>query len=108
MQIGAAQMAVVPTELDPQIGMHHRAALEANGAEHTLIVGLGNDHLGYQVPFDKWNPSCFACAPYILAGVPELCPALPSDCSTVFENNVGQLVDPQVSKALYDAIDLLP
>jgi len=106
LRIGDGQFAVVPTELDPQIGNTYRAALEDEGADHTLIAGLGNDHIGYQVPYAKWDDSCHACAPYILAGVPQFCPLFPNiDCNTVFQNNVGQQVDPAISDAFFEAVD---
>ena len=38
--------------------------------------------------------------------MPELCPLYPNiDCNTVFENNVGQQVDPSVTDAMLEAID---
>jgi len=98
---------VVPTELDPQIGATYRQALvDATGAEQSFIFGLGNDQIGYQVPFAKFDDSCFVCAPFVLAGVPQLCPLFPNiDCSTVFQNNAGRLVDPGVTEAMHEAID---
>jgi hypothetical protein len=107
VQIGRSAIAVVPVELDPQIGFGYRDALVAQtGAAHTLIAGLANDEIGYQVPFAKWDDSCHACASYIILGVPELCPLAPDiDCNTVFQNNVGQQVDPSVSGAVLEAID---
>lgn len=106
LRIGIGQMAVVPTELDPQIGNEYRAQLVDEGAQHTMIVGLGNDLLGYQVPFAKFDDSCQICAPFILGGVPQLCPLFPNiDCNTVFQNNVGRDVDPSVSSAIQQAID---
>jgi hypothetical protein len=103
LRIGAGSFAVVPTELDPQIGETYRA--EMVGAEHTFIIGLGNDEIGYQLPAAKWDDSCHACAPFILAGMPELCPLFPNiDCNTVFQNNVGQEVDPTISGALVPLI----
>jgi hypothetical protein len=104
-RIGEGSFAVVPSELDPQIGEIYRRHMA--GAEHTFIVGLGNDEIGYQLPKDKWDPSCHACAPFILAGVPQFCPIQPIDCSTVFINNVGQEVDPTVSGALLPLLDAL-
>jgi len=99
-RINEASFAVVPTELDPQIGETYRAAMA--GAEHTFIIGLGNDEIGYQLPAPKWDDSCHACAPFILAGVPHFCPLFPNiDCNTVFENNVGQDVDPAISGAMF-------
>lgn len=101
-RINEASFAVVPTELDPQIGETYRDLMV--GAEHTFIIGLGNDEIGYQLPAEKWDDSCHACAPFILGGVPQLCPLFPNiDCNTVFQNNVGQAVDPTIS----DAISLL-
>lgn len=98
-RINEGSFAVVPTELDPQIGETYRAQM--TGAEHTFLIGLGNDEIGYQVPYAKWDDSCHACAPYILGGVPQFCPLYPNiDCNTVFENNVGQQVDPSITGAL--------
>jgi hypothetical protein len=106
LRIGDGQMAVVPTEIDPQIANEYRAALEDEGAKHTFIVGLGNDHIGYQVPFAKFDDSCQVCAPFILAGVPQFCPLFPNiDCDTIFQNNVGRQVDPAVTNAVHEAID---
>ena len=105
LRIGPASVALVPTELDPQIGFGYRARM--TGAEHTFVFGLANDHIGYQVPFAKWDPSCHVCAPFIIAGVEELCPVQPIDCNTVFENNVGQGVDPAISHALEPLLDAL-
>jgi len=97
---------VVPDELDPQIGSGYRDQIaDATGAEHTFIAGLGNDEVGYQVPFAKWDNSCHACAPYIIAGFPQFCPIQPIDCNTVFENNVGQQLDPAISEAFTQAVD---
>ncbi len=107
VSIGRGAIAVVPDELDPQIGFGYRDALVARtGAAHTLIAGLGNDEIGYQVPFAKWDDSCHACASFILLGIPQSCPLFPNiDCNTVFQNNVGQQVDPSISEAMSEAID---
>jgi hypothetical protein len=106
VRIGKGAIVVVPTELDPQIGFGYRAQLAgATQAQHTFIAGLGNDEIGYQVPFAKWDDSCHACASYILLGVPQFCPLFPNiDCNTVFNNNVGQQVDPSVSEAFGQAV----
>ena len=103
LRVGDASFAVVPGELDPQIGEIYRAQMA--GAEHTFIVGLGNDEIGYQLPADKWDDSCHACFPYVLVGIPQLCPVQPIDCNTVFINNVGQAVDPTVSSAILPLLD---
>jgi len=105
-RINEASFAVVPSELDPQIGETYRDHMV--GAEHTFIIGLGNDEIGYQLPAAKWDDSCHACAPFILAGVPQFCPLYPAiDCNTVFENNVGAAVDPTISGALEPLLDAL-
>jgi hypothetical protein len=105
-RINEASFAVVPTELDPQIGETYRDRMV--GAEHTFIIGLGNDEIGYQLPAPKWDDSCHACAPFILAGVPQFCPFFPNiDCNTVFENNVGADVDPAISGELELLLDAL-
>jgi hypothetical protein len=106
VRIGKGAIAVVPVELDPQIGFGYRDLLAgATGAQHTFIAGLGNDEIGYQVPFEKWDDSCHACASYIILGVPEFCPLFPDiDCNTVFQNNVGQQVDPAISEAFEQAV----
>jgi hypothetical protein len=104
-RIGEGSFAVVPSELDPQIGEIYREHMA--GAEHTFIVGLGNDEIGYQLPKDKWDDSCHACAPFVLGGVPQFCPIQPIDCNTVFINNVGREVDPTVSGALLPLLDAL-
>ncbi len=112
LRIGLASLAIVPTELDPQIGEQYRSQMRdalppwLRPFQHTFIVGLGNDHIGYQVPFDKWDDSCHVCAPYIILGVPQFCPLFPNiDCNTVFSNNVGQQVDPSVSNAIAPLIE---
>lgn len=105
LRIGDGSFALVPSELDPQIGATYRARMR--GADHTFIFGLANDEIGYQVPFAKWDNSCHECAPYIIGGVVEFCPAFPPDCNTVFENNVGQQVDPSITGALTPLIDAL-
>ena len=106
LQVGDAAIVVVPDELDPQIGFTYRDAIaDQTGAEHTLIFGLGNDEIGYQLPADKWDDSCHACASWIIIGLPAMCPVQPIDCNTVFNNNVGQEVDPTITPAVLQAID---
>ncbi len=104
-RLGAGSFAVVPGELDPQIGETYRAAM--TGAEHTFIVGLGNDEIGYQLPKPKWDDSCHSCFLFVLFGAEGDCPIQPVDCNTVFINNVGQEVDPAVSGALLPLLDAL-
>lgn len=105
-RINKASFAVVPSELDPQIGETYRDLM--SGAKHTFIIGLGNDEIGYQLPEEKWDDSCHACGPFVLAGVPELCPLFPNiDCDTIFQNNVGSGVDPTISGALVPLIEAL-
>jgi len=100
--INEASFAVVPSELDPQIGETYRAAM--TGAQHTFIIGLGNDEIGYQLPAEKWDDSCHFCAPFVLSGAAQLCPVQPIDCNTVFQNNVGEDVDPSISGAMFPVL----
>jgi hypothetical protein len=100
LRIGPAQLAVTPNELDPQIGDHYRSLM--TNAEHTWVLGLGNDEIGYQMQAAKFNPSCHACAVYVAIGNEENCPIALElgeeavDCSTVFFNNVGPRADGQL------------
>lgn len=95
LRIGPAQMVLTPNELDPQIGDEYRALMTE--ADHRFVAGLANDELGYQMPFEKFNPSCFLCAFEVLFGNEEDCPLFSTlDCSTVFINNVGPATDPQL------------
>lgn len=103
-RINEGSFVVVPSELDPQIGELYRDRM--THAKHTFIIGLGNDEIGYQLPAEKWDNSCFACAPFILADVPQFCPLFPDiDCNTVFQNNVGPQVDPTISSAIEPILD---
>lgn len=103
-RIGDAGLIVVPTELDPQLGQQYRQALSV--VPNSFIVGLGNDHIGYQLQQEKFDSSCQDCAPFILGGVPEFCPHYPQiDCNTVFQNNVGPLLDPAISGALMPLLE---
>lgn len=103
-RINEASFAVLPSELDPQIGELYRERMR--GAKHTFLIGLGNDEIGYQLPAEKWDDSCHACAPFILGGAAEFCPFFPDiNCDTIFQNNVGQEVDPTISAALEPMLD---
>ena len=110
IRIGAAQIAVTPNELDPQIGDVYRAMM--TGAEHKFIFGLGNDEVGYQMPENKFNPSCFECAAQVLLGgecpFVELNDVLDDwDCGTVFMNNVGPSADPVLQAGMADLLGQL-
>jgi hypothetical protein len=98
IRIGPAQLAVTPNELDPQIGNRYRDLMSQ--ASHRWVLGLGNDEIGYQMPQEKYNPSCVECAIYILYDNLAACPIYVElgpdavDCSTVFQNNLGPNADP--------------
>ena len=100
-RVGDAGLIVVPTEIDPQIAMQYREAFTS--VRDKLVVGLGNDEIGYQVQVEKYDPSCNICAPFILAGFPQFCPVPSPDCSTVFQNNVGVKLDPVITEAVMKA-----
>lgn len=99
-RVGDAGLIVVPSEVDPQIAMQYREAFSS--VKDKLVIGLGNDEIGYQLQSEKFDDSCNLCAPFILAGVPQFCPIDP-DCSTVFQNNVGIEMDPVISGAVMKA-----
>jgi hypothetical protein len=108
IRIGPAQLAVTPNELDPQIGDRYRDRMSQ--ASHRWVLGLGNDEIGYQMPQEKYNPSCVECALYILVDNLAACPIYAElgpdavDCSTVFQNNVGPDADPLLTGELEAAI----
>jgi hypothetical protein len=104
LRIGPAQIAVTPNELDPQIGDLYRARM--SGAEHRFLAGLGNDEIGYQMPEEKFNPTCFLCFVQVLGGAPSSCPlAATLDCGTVFINNIGPSADSLLRGRLEPLID---
>jgi hypothetical protein len=104
-RVGQGSFAVVPGELDPQLGERFRARM--TGAKHTFLIGLGNDEIGYIVPNEKFDTSCQQCALLDVAGLGGLCPVQPYDCSTVFQNNVGPETEPTLSGALNTLLDAL-
>ncbi|HVH07464.1 MAG TPA: neutral/alkaline non-lysosomal ceramidase N-terminal domain-containing protein, partial [Myxococcota bacterium] len=100
LRIGPAQMALTPNELDPQIGYAYKDQME--NADHKWVMGLANDEIGYQMPAEKFNPSCHACAAFVILGNDADCPIAQElgvdvvDCSTVFMNNIGPMTDTQL------------
>jgi hypothetical protein len=104
LRIGAAQFVITPNELDPQIGNQYRDLMA--GAEHKFVVGLGNDEIGYQMPAEKFNPSCYLCFNYNILGVdPEgTCPQETNDCGTVFVNNIGPDTGTQLHEVVTDLL----
>jgi len=106
LRIGSANIAVTPNELDPQIGDRYRARMTK--AAHRFVAGLGNDEIGYQMPAEKFNPTCHQCWFYVAQGLDDQCPlAATLDCSTVFFNNIGPLADPQLEGAMMGLLDAL-
>lgn len=109
VRIGPAQLAFTPNELDPQIGDLYRAQM--TGAQHRWLVGLANDEIGYQMPFEKFNPSCFECALYVLIGDVSACPIAAAlgedvvDCGTVFQNNLGPGADPVLQAEIQTVLE---
>jgi hypothetical protein len=111
LRIGAAQMAVTPNELDPQIGDLYRARM--TGADHRWVLGLGNDEIGYQMQAAKFNPACHECAVYVAIGNEAECPIALElgedavDCDTVFFNNIGPRADGQLQGHMQSLLDEL-
>ncbi|MCC6641449.1 MAG: hypothetical protein IT386_09840 [Deltaproteobacteria bacterium] len=106
LRIGNANIAVTPNELDPQIGDRYRARMTK--AQHRFVAGLGNDEIGYQMPAEKFNPTCHQCWFYVAQGMEDACPlAATLDCGTVFQNNIGALADPQLEGEMTTLLDEL-
>ena len=106
LRIGSANIAVTPNELDPQIGDRYRARMTK--AQHRFLAGLGNDEIGYQMPAEKFNPTCHQCWFYVAQGMEDQCPlAATLDCGTVFANNIGALADPQLEGVMTTLLDEL-
>ncbi len=106
LRIGDANIAVTPNELDPQIGDRYRARMTK--VNHRFLAGLGNDEIGYQMPAEKFNPTCHQCWFYVAQGIEDLCPLVATlDCSTVFSNNIGALADPQLEGLMMGLLDAL-
>jgi len=57
IKIGDLRIGTVPGELSPQIGMEIREYL---GGEAQIIVGLGQDWLGYIIDQDQYNDKMYA------------------------------------------------
>jgi hypothetical protein len=63
------------------------------------------------MPVAKFNPSCHACAAYVLLGDVADCPIAQElgeevvDCDTIFINNIGENSDPQLQALLHGLID---
>lgn len=106
LRIGNANIAVTPNELDPQIGNRYRDRMRK--AQHRFVAGLGNDEIGYQMPEEKFNPTCHQCWFYVAQGLDDQCPlAATLDCGTVFQNNIGSLADPLLEGQMTTLLDEL-
>jgi hypothetical protein len=77
-------------------------------ARHRFVAGLGNDEIGYQMPAEKFNRSCFECFLAVFLGDEESCPLFSTlDCSTVFINNIGPGADQQFQPLFEEMLDEL-
>lgn len=54
VKIGFIEMVTVPGELLPKLG--HQLTETMMTGKYNIIIGLGNDELGYIIPLDDWNP----------------------------------------------------
>jgi hypothetical protein len=55
VKIGNIEMVTVPGELLPKLG--HQLTEKIMTGKYNVIIGLGNDELGYIIPFEDWNPA---------------------------------------------------
>jgi len=55
VKIGFIEMVTVPGELLPKLG--HQLTETMMTGKYNIIVGLGNDELGYIIPFEDWDPT---------------------------------------------------
>jgi len=55
VKIGFIEIVTVPGELLPKLG--HQLTETMMTGKYNIIVGLGNDELGYIIPFEDWDPT---------------------------------------------------
>jgi len=55
VKIGYIEMVTIPGELLPKLG-HQLTATMMTG-KYNIIIGLGNDELGYIIPQEDWDPN---------------------------------------------------
>lgn len=55
VKIGYIEMVTVPGELLPKLG--HQLTETMMTGKYNIIIGLGNDELGYIIPFEDWDPT---------------------------------------------------
>ena len=55
VKIGNIEMVTVPGELLPKLG--HQLTETMMTGKYNIIIGLGNDELGYIIPFEDWDPT---------------------------------------------------
>jgi len=69
-QMGSLRIGTMPGEMMPDLGNQIRAAL---GGESQILVGLGQDWMGYVVDYEKWNDRRYAYEKLLCLG-PQLGP----------------------------------
>ena len=55
VKIGYIEMVTVPGELLPKLG--HQLTETMMTGKYNIIIGLGNDELGYIIPYEDWDPT---------------------------------------------------
>ncbi|MCK6548115.1 hypothetical protein L6R52_19850, partial [Myxococcota bacterium] len=68
LDLGPASIAFVPGEPTPKVGLRIKDALKAQGAAHPIVVGLGNDELGYVLDPTEWDAPSFEYERTVSAG----------------------------------------
>lgn len=60
LTVGPLAWAFVPGEPSPAVGLAQKAMLEAAGFSHPMVVGLGNDELGYLLTPEQFDDEAYA------------------------------------------------
>ena len=55
VKIGYIEMVTIPGELLPKLG--HQLTETMMTGKYNIIIGLGNDELGYIIPLEDWDPT---------------------------------------------------
>ncbi len=75
IDLGPAKWALVPGEPTPMVGQRIKQGLAEAGARHPLVIGLGNDELGYILDPAQYDDPEFAYEVSVSVGR-ETAPAL--------------------------------
>lgn len=94
IDLGPASLALVPGEPTPKVGLRIKDALRAQGAEHPIVVGLGNDELGYVLDPAQWDTPSFDYERTVSAGR-DTAPRLEAALAALPPRRVGSVARPR-------------